>query len=242
MQHAYKHTHDVTLVCGATNKTWRPMETYGDLWRPMETYGDKSTNPRQDSFAKQKWDVAGMIGYLLQALFNAGLAPYFYIALLILTGTPNEDNAWASLKYAKATVHALGTRKVCSWLVAQRCPKKLWALSQRSSSHDFGCTFSAAPQGMSLVFCFASMFGASQTGAFRQDPEHRVGNPEAGSLFLFLNSDLEVHKGSPHSFSTSPPQAMFPSSLQESVLALCWIWRIAVFRRTYSGETTGTEV
>jgi hypothetical protein len=34
-----------------------------------------------------------MIGYLLQALFNAGLAPYFYIALLILTGTPNEDNA-----------------------------------------------------------------------------------------------------------------------------------------------------
>ena len=67
MQHAYKHTHDVTLVCGATNKTWRPMETYGD----------KSTNPRQDSFAKQKWDVAGMIGYLLQALFNAGLAPYF---------------------------------------------------------------------------------------------------------------------------------------------------------------------
>ena len=52
--YAYKHTHDVTLVRGATNKTWRPMETYGDLWRPMETYGDKSTNPRQDSFAKQK--------------------------------------------------------------------------------------------------------------------------------------------------------------------------------------------
>lgn len=48
--------------------------------------------------------------------------------------------------------------------------------------------------GMSLVFCFASMFGASQTGAFKQDPEHRVGNPE------------------------------------ESVLALCWIWRIPVFR------------
>ena len=35
--YAYKHTHDVTLVCGAANKTWRPMETYGDLWRPMET-------------------------------------------------------------------------------------------------------------------------------------------------------------------------------------------------------------
>ena len=91
---------------------------------------------------------------------------------------------------------------------------------------------------MSLVFALASMFGASQTGAFRQDPEHRVGNPEAGSLCLFLNSDLEVHKA--HSFSISPPQAMFPSSLQESVLALCWIWRVAVFRRTYSGETTGT--
>ena len=42
MQHAYKHTHDVTLVCGATNKQnmetyGKPMETYGDLWRPMET-------------------------------------------------------------------------------------------------------------------------------------------------------------------------------------------------------------
>ena len=100
--------------------------------------------------------------------------------------------------------------------------------------------FPVAPQGMSLVFAFASMFGASQTGAFRQDPEHGVGNPEAGCLCLFLNSELEVHIGSPHSFSTSPPQAMFPAWLQESVLALCWIWRIAVFRRTYSGETRST--
>ena len=61
--HAYKHTHDVTLVCGATNKTWRPMETYGDLWRPMETHGDpwrqihKST-ARQlpQTEVRRRWD------------------------------------------------------------------------------------------------------------------------------------------------------------------------------------------
>ena len=90
--YAYKHTHDVTLVCGATNKTWRPMETYGDLWRPMETYGDKSTARQlRRTEVRRRWD--DLLFASSSFNFNAGLAPYFYIALLILTGTPNEDNA-----------------------------------------------------------------------------------------------------------------------------------------------------
>ena len=74
------------------------METYGNLWRPMETYGDlwrqihksKARQLRQTE-VRRRWD--DLLFASSSFNFNAGLAPYFYIALLILTGTPNEDNA-----------------------------------------------------------------------------------------------------------------------------------------------------